>query len=209
MSAAAMGGAAMGGPTYVLRPAPVVWNSAVARPLAGTAGNPMLAHHMGAGPAAATKAMQQEKLAVSRTIVVAWNLGYTKQTIEKLLNDLEYYDFKPEHLIACPDGGGAFVMWYNEEWLANAAIVSFDGTTEYLAHNGEAVRLCKYMQDQDHRNVSEEIPSDLRYILTRFKTQLLLMRRVKTRSESGEQIDAGRDYSHRTDSPLKVRFVCV
>eukprot|EP00927_Polykrikos_kofoidii_P041362 TRINITY_DN35271_c0_g1_i1.p1 TRINITY_DN35271_c0_g1~~TRINITY_DN35271_c0_g1_i1.p1 ORF type:complete len:324 (-),score=54.37 TRINITY_DN35271_c0_g1_i1:117-1088(-) len=110
-----------------------------------------------------------------RTPVLVWNLepSYSKQELEDALLEI---DFLPEQVITCNDLlEGSFLFFYAEKHMANAVVVSLDGTREHLRHNGEKLRLAKWnattsqwskeaaeLPPQLQRSLQERITKELR-----------------------------------------------
>jgi len=95
-----------------------------------------------------------------KTLVVVWNLNpaYKDQDLQQ---DLLEIDFTPEKLQACTDVAGVYVLWYDEVWLADALVISIDGTHDHLKNNGEPLRLCKWNPDLAEGDTGE-IPDHIR-----------------------------------------------
>jgi len=79
-----------------------------------------------------------------RVPVFTWNLK-PSYTVQELQEDLLEIDFEADHVIPCGNIlPGSFLLWYGEEWMAHALIVSLDGINEWLQTNGNPIRIAKW-----------------------------------------------------------------
>lgn len=115
----------------------------------------------GAGPS--PPAPPALEVSAPKTPVLLWNLShsYTQRELER---DLIEIDFLPEKMLPCDQAvPGAYVLWYREGVLANALVVSLDGTAGHLRDKGEPIRLAKWIHDRSKWS-SDDVPPQLQQL---------------------------------------------
>ena len=134
------------GPVWPIAAAPGPVRPIAAAPTYGSAG--------GAGAAAPVVSnLEGRRLPIWK--VAIWNLS-DDTTPKSLQEEISEIDYHADCIATCPGMPGAFLLWFDLEFVAHVFVTCFDGTEE-LKHNGTKLRAAPLHIEKRFWDVPEQI----------------------------------------------------